>query len=52
VLLAAAGVAITRAAWPDVAIGLLIAGLFVSSAAGIIREAWSGRRPFVTGPTK
>jgi Co/Zn/Cd efflux system component len=52
VLLAAAGVAITRAAWPDVAIGLLIAGLFVSSAAGVIREAWSGRRPFVTGPTK
>ena len=52
VLLAATGVAITGAAWPDVAIGLLIAALFVSSAAGVIREAWSGRRPFVTGPTR
>ena len=52
VLLAAAGVAITHAGWPDVAIGLLIAALFVFSAAGVIREAWSGRRAFVTGPTR
>jgi Co/Zn/Cd efflux system component len=52
VLLAAAGVAITHAGWPDVAIGLLIAALFVFSAVGVVREAWNGRRAFVTGPTR
>jgi Co/Zn/Cd efflux system component len=52
VLLAAAGVAITHAAWPDIAIGLLIAALFVSSATTVIREAWGGRRGFVPGPTR
>jgi Co/Zn/Cd efflux system component len=52
VLLAAAGVAITHAAWPDIAIGLLIAALFVSSATTVIRLAWGGRRGFVPGPTR
>jgi cation diffusion facilitator family transporter len=39
VLVAAAGVAITGAAWPDFLIGLLIAGLFLSSACGVIRAS-------------
>jgi cation diffusion facilitator family transporter len=39
VLVAAAGVAITGAAWPDILIGLLIAGLFLFSACGVIRAA-------------
>ena len=39
VLLAAAGVVLTGTAWPDILIGLLIAGLFLSSAGGVIRAA-------------
>ena len=39
VLLAAAGVFVTSSAWPDIAIGLLIAAMFVTSAIGVIREA-------------
>ncbi len=39
VLLAAAGVAITGTVWPDLLIGLLIAGLFLSSAWGVIRAS-------------
>ncbi len=39
VLLAALGVALTGSAWPDIAIGLAIAALFVSSAADVIRAA-------------
>jgi cation diffusion facilitator family transporter len=39
VLLAAAGVAVTDAAWPDILIGLLIAGLFATSAVDVIRSA-------------
>ena len=39
VLLAAAGVVLTGTAWPDVLIGLLIAGLFLSSAWDIIRAS-------------
>lgn len=45
VLLAALGVSLTGAAWPDIAIGLGIAGLFVSSAASVIREAIRGTPP-------
>jgi Co/Zn/Cd efflux system component len=37
VLLAAGGVGLTGAAWPDIAIGLLIAMMFGSSAIGVIR---------------
>jgi Co/Zn/Cd efflux system component len=40
VLAAAALVAVTRSAWPDILIGLLIAGVFGRSAVQIIREAW------------
>ncbi len=39
VLLAAAGVALTGAVWPDTIIGLLIAGFFLSSAWGVIRAS-------------
>lgn len=39
VLLAAAGVFVTGSAWPDLAIGLLIAAVFATSAFGVIREA-------------
>jgi Co/Zn/Cd efflux system component len=39
VLLAAAGVAVMDAAWPDILIGLLIAGLFAASAVDVIRSA-------------
>ena len=41
VLLAAAGVILTGAAWPDILIGLLIAGLFLSSAWEVIRACLS-----------
>ncbi len=41
VLLAAAGVAMTGAAWPDILIGLLIAGLFLSSAWDVMRASLS-----------
>jgi Co/Zn/Cd efflux system component len=41
-VLAAAGlVAATRSPWPDVAIGGLIAGVFLHSAVGVFREATS-----------
>jgi Co/Zn/Cd efflux system component len=39
VLVAAAGVALTAAAWPDILIGLTIAALFGHSAIGVIRAA-------------
>jgi cation diffusion facilitator family transporter len=44
VLLAAAGVTITGTAWPDILIGLLIAGLFLSSAYGVIRASLTALR--------
>ena len=49
VLFAAAGVAITGSAWPDIAVGLLIAAMFVSSAIAVIRDARRVRR-LVPGP--
>ena len=39
VLLAALGVAWSGRAWPDILVGLAIAALFATSAAGVIREA-------------
>ena len=38
VLLAAVGVSLTGAAWPDIAIGLLVAGVFCRSAILILRD--------------
>jgi Co/Zn/Cd efflux system component len=45
VLLAALGVALTGSAWPDVAVGLGIASLFVASAAGVILAALRAPTP-------
>jgi Co/Zn/Cd efflux system component len=42
VLVAAIGVGLTDSAWPDIVVGLAVAGLFVTSAAGVIRAT---RRP-------
>lgn len=39
VLVAAAGVALTGSAWPDIAVGLTVAGYVSYSAAQVIREA-------------
>jgi Co/Zn/Cd efflux system component len=50
VLLAAAGVAVSGTAWPDILIGLLIAGLFLSSAWGVIRVALIELNPDATMP--
>lgn len=49
VLLAALGVALTGSAWPDIAIGLGIAGLFVTSAVEVIRAAL---RPVSSSPSR
>lgn len=40
VLLAAAGVALTGAAWPDLVVGSLVAVVFLRSAWSILRSAW------------
>lgn len=39
VLCAAAGVWLTGSGWPDIAVGLALAALFLKSAAGVLREA-------------
>ncbi len=49
VLLAALGVALTGSAWPDVAVGLGIASLFVASAAGVILAAFRAPAPSHSG---
>jgi cation diffusion facilitator family transporter len=51
VLLAAAGVVLTGTAWPDILIGLLIAGLFLSSARSVIWDALAELRPGFTMTT-
>lgn len=38
-LLAAAGVAISRSRWPDIVVGLGVAGLFLSSSLSVLRAA-------------
>src|SRR5260370_13588071 len=58
VLLASAGVALLRSAWPDIAVGLLIAGMFGASAVAVIakaRSSWAPRQqqgghPALGGP--
>lgn len=45
VLLAGGGVALTGRAWPDIAVGLLIAALFAGSAVAVIRDARRHLRP-------
>ena len=44
VLLASFGVALTGSAWPDVAVGLGIAGLFAASAVTVVRAALRAAR--------
>jgi Co/Zn/Cd efflux system component len=39
VLLASVGVGLLHSAWPDIAVGLLIAGMFGVSAIGVIGKA-------------
>jgi Co/Zn/Cd efflux system component len=41
VLLAALGVTFTGSAWPDIVVGLGIAGLFIGSAVDVVRSAMS-----------
>lgn len=48
VLLAAAGVAVTGTLWPDILIGLLIAGLFLHSAWGVIQASLAKLRSGIT----
>ena len=45
VLIAAGAVGLTGFAWPDIAVGLLIAAMFVTSATGVVREARRALRP-------
>jgi Co/Zn/Cd efflux system component len=49
VMLAAAGVALTGKAWPDIIVGIVIAALFLTSAVGVIREARRQLRPVAVG---
>jgi Co/Zn/Cd efflux system component len=51
VLVAGAGVAVTGRAWPDIAVGLLIAAMFMTSAVGVIRDARRHLRPAAAGMT-
>jgi Co/Zn/Cd efflux system component len=44
VLAAAALVAVFQASWPDVAVGTLVAALFLRSAVSVLREGWSDLR--------
>jgi Co/Zn/Cd efflux system component len=48
VLVAAGAVALTGSAWPDIAVGLLIATVFVTSAISIVGEARRALRPLAT----
>lgn len=52
VLLAALGVSLTGSAWPDIAIGLVIAGLFGASAVDVIRAALRSSEPSVQPGTR
>jgi Co/Zn/Cd efflux system component len=45
VLLAAGGVALTGSGWPDIAVGLAIAALFVLSAVDVVRAALRSLSP-------
>ena len=45
VLLAAAAVTVTGSAWPDIAVGVIVAALFGTSALDVIRDARRAGRP-------
>ena len=44
VMIAAAGVWATGTAWPDLSVAALMAGIFATSSAQILRQAWAGYR--------
>jgi Co/Zn/Cd efflux system component len=46
VMIAAAGVWGTGTAWPDLGVAALMAGVFASSSAQIMRQAWAEYREF------
>jgi cation diffusion facilitator family transporter len=48
VLIAAGAVALTGSAWPDIAVGLLIAAMFVTSAIKVVGEARRALWPLTT----
>jgi Co/Zn/Cd efflux system component len=50
VLVAALGVALSGSAWPDIAVGLGIAALFVTSALSVIRAALRPAVPVHSAP--
>ena len=49
VLLAAAGVGLTGLPWPDIAVGLAIASIFLSSGIGVLRDARRAAGPAPVG---
>jgi len=49
VLLAAAAVAWTGSAWPDIAVGLAIAAMFCAGAVRVVRAAWRELHPRPVG---
>jgi Co/Zn/Cd efflux system component len=49
VLLAALGVALTGSGWPDIAVGLAIAALFMASSVEVVRAAL---RPAAPSPSR
>ena len=51
VIIAAALVAWTRTPWPDLAVALVVAGLFLQSAGSIIRDARGALRADARGPS-
>jgi cation diffusion facilitator family transporter len=52
VILAAAGVFITNTIWPDIAVGLLITGLFLRSSLHVLRQAASELRVRTTAASQ
>jgi Co/Zn/Cd efflux system component len=50
VLLAAGAVAVTRTAWPDLVVAVVIAGLFLHSARDIVRDGMAELREETTAP--
>ncbi|WP_462378781.1 cation transporter [Pseudomonas sp. Marseille-QA0892] len=50
VIVAAGLVALTASVWPDILVGIAIAALFIHSAVGVIREAWTAWRSSAPQP--